>query len=228
MTANGPETDDEGQLHQILEERGIRDVESGLEAAATHFRDFLRGCLPLIGGDVSSLTMGLLSMLTRAQAFHDGATAMIHEGNPFATYALIRCYAENAAALVWIAEKPHDARRLALAAGEDEKLVVGRVVDFAATKLPGFKNLYRQLSEYAHPVASSFHAAWHPGDEGERSATWASAPKFKSWDGPLWALLWLMELTDVHRDIWPELFNASLGRTTDVVGGVATPDSDSL
>lgn len=190
----------------LLAARGMTDVDTAVRAADESFRDFRNAQLPLISGQVSRLRMGLLAMLTRAEAFHGGALEMIRADNPFASYALIRSYAENAAALLWIAERPDDRRRLAVAAKQDEKLVVGRIVDAATKVLPGFKNLYQRLSEYAHPVADSFGSAWtlHPTEEGV--IRWGSTPAFRNDEGRMWACLYLAELTDIHADYWPALY----------------------
>lgn len=162
------------------------------------------------------MSMGLLSMITRAQAFHSGTIAMLRADDPFSSYALTRAYAENAAALVWAQHQPTKAGGLSLLSTQSDKLVVGRIVDETAKHYPGFKTLYGRLSEYAHPVADGFHSAWHPSSDDDRMARWASVPRFKSADGPLWVLLWLMELTDLHATIWPGLYAQSAGRRAPV------------
>ncbi|VXC31300.1 conserved hypothetical protein [Microbacterium sp. 8M] len=192
--------------HEILARRGILDLASGIKAASDHFWSFLQAVQPHVQGDASSISMGLLSMVTRAQAFHHGTLDMLRAGNPFGAYALVRSYAENAAALVWMHRKPGDLARLSLSARRDEKLVVGRIVAEATKQYPAFKALYEGLSEYTHPVASAFHAAWTPSDNVEDRVSWASSPRFKSDEGPLWVVLWLMEITDIHIAVWPGLY----------------------
>lgn len=194
---------------RLLVERGITDYASGKIAAETHFKQFLNDMMPLANGSITAFSMGLLAMVTRAQAFHTGAISMLDANNPFATNALIRAYAENAAALLWAADKSHGAASLSIGAERHQRLVVGRIVDSAGKRLPGFKKLYESLSEYTHPVADAFPGAWLPSEDDDGCVQWSSAPRYRSDDGKLWALLWLMELTDVHQEVWPFLYQNS-------------------
>lgn len=197
-------------LHPVLKSRGITDFDTGSNAAEQHFESFLQKVLGLAAGPISAYTIGLLAMATRAQAFHHGALRMLRADDPFSAYALTRSYAENAAALVWATHRPDKAAGLAALASREQKLVVGRLIDEAKKHYPGFKQLYEALSEYTHPVSSTFGAAFHKS--GVADFQWSSVPKFKSDEGPLWVLLWLMELTDLHVALWPRLYQDAVER----------------
>ncbi len=56
-------------LHPVLVERGILDLETVAQAAEAHFQRFLDELMPLVEGGVSAYTSVLLAMATRAQAF---------------------------------------------------------------------------------------------------------------------------------------------------------------
>lgn len=191
-----------------LSARGIFDLDSGVETARRTFVEFRDGLAPAFDGDLSAVGMGLLAIVTRAQAFHDSALASISDDNPWAAYALIRSYAENAAVLLWMLEKPDDLGRLSMLAHESERFAIGRIVSTANKRAPGFKNLYAKLSELAHPAASSFSETWNASLES-RHATWSSVPTFKVQENRLWACLWLVELTEIHTEAWPVLYRAS-------------------
>lgn len=194
-------------LHPLLKKRGITDLDSGLERTDEYFKRFLTQCKDAMSSQqaISSLSMGLLAMLTRARSFHDGARAMILDDNPFAADALIRSYAENAAALLWIESRPHDAAKFSFAYRDGRPVPVGRMVDAAVKRAPGFKLLYSRLSESAHPNAVTFSSTWKTKGK-DREVQWASAPSYKVEENRLWACLWLMELTDVHIATWPHLY----------------------
>lgn len=193
----------------LLTARGIVDLTSGIQAAHQSFAKFRHDLTPYVAGDFSTIGMGLLAIVTRAQAFHDSALAAIVDDNPWAAYALIRSYAENAAVLLWMLEKPNDLKRLSVLAQESERFAIGRIVNSANKRAPGFGRLYATLSELAHPVASSFSESWRAEAE-TRVATWSSVPTFKVQENRLWACLWLVELTEIHAHSWPLLYQASV------------------
>lgn len=123
-----------------LHSHGIRDLESGIAVAETKFRSFRDGVADGIGRspEITSIRMGLLSMVTRAQGYHGASIAAVREDNPYAAFTLVRCFAENAAALLWMMEKPGDLRRISLLAEESERFAVGRLIsdsEQASTRL---------------------------------------------------------------------------------------------
>jgi hypothetical protein len=190
--------------------RGMHDVASGLAVARADFLDFRHSLIDVMRGDFSQISMGLLSLITRAQGFHDGALRGIEYDNPYATFPLIRCYAENAAVLLWILDHPQDLSRLSSSARPDERFAIGRLISNAAKRARGFKGLYEQLSEFSHPVATGFHQPWRVVPDEERTLQWSSVPSFKTTEDKIWACFWLVELTEIHANVWSSAYRASV------------------
>lgn len=189
---------------ELLRRQGITDPESGLSEAEARFKHMLRDLLPAMTGEngMSAESMGMMGLLTRAQAFHDAASWAIREGNPFAAYTLIRGYAENAALLVYLREKPSEIRRISPLASKADRIKIGRLVAFATKHYEGFEALYDRLSSYAHPESSALLAGFQTGAE-EGRFEWRTAPQWKDpIEGPRWASLWLIEITEMHRATW--------------------------
>lgn len=194
---------------------GITDIDSGVRVARETFRTFRRSLIGVVDGGLSSVTMGLLALVTRAQGFHDGALLGVEARNPYATFPLIRCYAENAAALLWMLNHPQDLKRLAATAPRDEKFAIGKLVAEASKHAAGFKGIYEQLSEFAHPVASRFSQPFWIDPEGDGTKfIWASEPRFKHDDDAIWACFWLVEITEIHANLWPIVYEAAVRRAT--------------
>jgi hypothetical protein len=107
-------------------------------------------------------------------------------------------------------DHPEDLKRLSMLATLPERFAIGRLVSAADKRARGFKALYEQLSEYTHPVQSTFSESWVVRDEIRREGLWSSAPRFKQDDDPLWACFWLIELTEIHQHVWPQLYRASV------------------
>jgi len=209
--APGEEQDDD--LSGLLRVRGIFDLESGLAAAQAYFRAAQIESLAVLKEPraLTPFSMGLLAMMTRAQSFHEGGLAMIRADNPYAADALIRAYAENAAALLWLSKHPKDIGKFSFLSDGSYPVPVGRMVDHAVRDAPGFKKLYSRLSESAHPTSATFPTSWRAeGDDG--SATWSSVPAYKVPENRLWACLWLMEITDIHLVTWPQLYRVAAPR----------------
>lgn len=190
--------------------RGIYDVASGLAAARAGFIEFRHALVDIVRGDFSQVSMGLLSLITRAQGFHEGALRGIENDNPYATFPLIRCYAENAAVLLWILDHPNDLSRLSSSARPEERFAIGRLISNAAKRAHGFKGIYEQLSEFSHPVAAGFHQPWGVVPDEERTLQWSSVPSFKTAEDKIWACFWLVELTEIHANVWPPAYRASV------------------
>lgn len=197
----------------LLTMRGITGWEIGVELAEEQFLKFAKSTKHHLEGGFTAISLGLMTLLTKGQGFHSGACAMIRADNPYATYALIRAFAENAAALHYMAKVPGAIERFALGAdrAQNPPPRVGQLVDYAKKNgLPGFKGLYDRLSEYAHPDAGAFASGHHSaGDDGQFQ--WSSVPSFHSDEGKRWAVLWLMELTDIHERYWGPLYKLTKG-----------------
>ena len=206
----------------LLHGHGIRDRPSALTAAAGTFEKFMRDVAVIVGQhpELTKSLMMLYSMLTRAQAFHHGALEAIRSSNGYAAFTLIRAYSENAAALVWLRDKPHDLQRLELGAGDAESLKPGRVVDNPTRRAPGIKVLYKQLSDFSHPASRTMGRGWDSaGTDGQ--FVFRTAPSLSDEDA-MWACLWLIEITEMHEQVWPVVFTGSVGRTKpeDIIGAL--------
>ena len=189
---------------ELLRRQGIMSPETGLSEAEARFKQTLRDLLPAMAGEngMSAESMGMMGLLTRAQAFHEAAIWAIREGNPFAAYTLIRGYAENAALLVYLREKPSEIRRISPLAAKSDRIKIGRLVAFANKRYGGFATLYDRLSSYAHPESSALLAGFQVGGEDGRFE-WRTAPQWKDpIEGPRWACLWLIEITNMHKTTW--------------------------
>jgi hypothetical protein len=190
---------------------GITDRESGL-ARATASRKAMTAQvadhLPN-GFGFTVGTMSLLSLLTRAQAFHDGVIGALEADNPFATMTLLRSYAENAALLVWLDEKPNELDRLLPDAGPDDRFNIGRLVAFAVRRMGGFKGIYEQLSGFAHPSSASALSGWH--NEGGRRVRWGTHPEFKNDDDFMMACVWVVELAEANTGLWLSVWDKYFG-----------------
>jgi len=117
-----------------------------------------------------------LGFIERAQAFHLGVISAVEQGNPLAAVTLLRAYAENVAAVFWIARKPQEFDKLR--PGAKQKLPIGRVIAEAEKHLPGFKSLYDVWSDHAHPSgAGGYHTL---AIDADGHMTWQSHPKFRS------------------------------------------------
>lgn len=141
---------------ETAEPRGITDVESGLRAAREALLQLQRHVVRVVGTEPLS-PFGpkavLLGLLGRGEAFHRGTLDPIKKGNPFATFTLLRAYAKNVTALVWISAYPTRIGRLDPALGGFPP-DAGQMSNVARQGTGGFREIYRQLSAFAHPAAA--------------------------------------------------------------------------
>ena len=93
----------------------------------------------------------LSGLLARAQGLHEGSVAAIGVGNPYATFTLLRAYAENAASILYIKDHPNQLAKFWQL--DDYGVSFGKITNYAVTRFAGFKGIYAQLSQYAHPAA---------------------------------------------------------------------------
>lgn len=187
----------------VLDRLAIIDLESGLAVA--------RGALSLVweggklalgaGQDVHLVHVAIAGLLARAQGFHEGAVAAIESDNPYAAFTLLRAYAENAAALLYLRDKP---RTVSKFVGDPNSPGVkpGVLTNYAKKYGGGFAAIYEQLSQYAHPVSRSVFASQDiVQDEDGTRLVWKSAPQFGSEHDRLIACAWTFELADAHGDV---------------------------
>lgn len=124
--------------------------------------------------------------VARAQGLHDSATRMTDAENPHAAFTLLRAYAENAAAILSAKDHPDRVEKFWDTDGHGIK--IGTITNYARTRFEGFKPLYSQLSQFAHPQALGILTSMSASDDGE--FTWSSVPHFKRPEDQLVAYAW--------------------------------------
>jgi hypothetical protein len=194
---------------------GIVDRDSAISKATearVRLLKFATGALPpRLDFDLPMMT--LMSLLTRAQAFHDGALDAVRAGNPFAAFTLIRGYAENAAVLVRLTERPADLARLYPEAPLETRLRIGPITNGASARFGQFKGIYDQLSQFAHPHPATALSGWHASEADDDGVHWQSVPAFKNLDDLMMACVWLIELATANANLWRECFEMYFGST---------------
>jgi len=69
-----------------------------------------------------------------------------------------------------------------------------RITNYAKTRFGGFKPIYSELSEYAHPGSFSMLASHRITGEDSQTVEWSSAPSFHSDNDARVACGWIVEL----------------------------------
>jgi hypothetical protein len=187
---------------RVLDRLGITDLESGLAVAHGALSLVWEGGKLALGGgqDWRLIHVAIAGLLARAQGFHEGAVAAITADNPYAAFTLLRAYAENVAALLYLKDKPQTVSKFV---GEPNSPGVkpGVLTNYAKKHADGFTAIYEQLSQYAHPASRSLLASQSiVEDEDGTSHTWKSksAPQFGSEFDRLMACAWTFELAEAH------------------------------
>ena len=194
--------------------RGIHDRASAIERAIISrnalFTASRTGLQSGFTADPSFLA--LLGLLTRAQAFHDGALDAVLKDNPFAAATLIRAYSETVAALIWIQAKPRDLLKFSHTALKRDAISIGRLTSFARTQSDGFKGIYDQLSGFAHPTsAGGLSGVKSVAEDG--TTTWQSRASFRTDDDVILMRFWILQLAEVAGGLLIEIFT-ELKRST--------------
>lgn len=132
------------------------------------------------------------SFIALAQCLHEAAIQMTEAENSHAAFTLLRAYAENMAAILYAKDHPN------LAANwwdvDGHGIPIGKITNHAQTLLGGFKGIYDQLSQYAHPQARGLLGFSSITDW--QTVQWSSAPHFRSANDWLVAYAWIVELAD--------------------------------
>jgi hypothetical protein len=152
--------------------------------------------------------------LARAQGLHEGAVAAIGADNPYAAFTLLRAYAENAAAILYVKDHPGQLDKF-WRETRGPGVPIGRITNHAVNRFGGFRGIYSELSRYAHPQALSLLAS-HRVTEG-RVVEWRSAPAFKSDPDAVMACAWVVELAEATAQLLKEFgaqFGLLAGRST--------------
>ena len=119
----------------------------------------------------------MFGLLTRLQAFNEGATREIAADNPFASASCIRSLAEVVALICYLIEKPQELRRVSIHASDQDRFNIGKLLMAAHREASGFKAVYEQLSNFAHPSYAGSTVSMKLMDDNH--FTWTSAPSFK-------------------------------------------------
>ncbi|CAL8979987.1 hypothetical protein CELL_03379 [Cellulomonas sp. T2.31MG-18] len=198
----------------IAAKRGIADRASGAditEQAQKRMRHEIVQKVPA-GFPFTHDTLAMLGLVTRLHAFQEAASREIAADNPFASASLLRSLAEVVALLSYLIEKPADLRRVSLLAGDRDRFSIGKIVEAANRQAPGFKAVYAQLSNWAHPSHIGGNTSMTVSDDNH--FTWQSNPTFKDDDDACTMYLWLLELTEVAGPLWCRLWDAASGEAT--------------
>ena len=193
---------------------GITDRATGIEKAEAARLKMIDRAFQAFGQqtNLNVPKMTLLSMMTRAQAFHDGAIEAAKSDNPFATFTLLRSYAENAAMLIWIGTKQGELRRLYPDAPVELKFSIGKLVAHAERDSAGFRGIYEQLSRFTHPGSSTAFSGFRMTGQ-KPLAIVSSRPSFKNDDDFMLACVWPIELAEANGALWAKSWSRYFGAT---------------
>jgi hypothetical protein len=188
-----------GVPSQWIEDLGINDAESGAEAARAAREKILEPARRVLDTTEAQTTTTIVfqGFIARAQCLHEAAVHMTEAENPHAAFTLLRAYAENTAAILYAKDHPNLAGHWWDVDGHG--IQIGKITNHARTRLGGFKGIYDQLSQYAHPQARGLLAS-SSIKEG-RTVHWSSAPHFKSANDQLVAYAWVVDLADATRHL---------------------------
>lgn len=184
----------DSELSGLMSRYGVEDDDSAREAAwaaresiAEVERTVLRS------GSFTMSHLMVWGLVARAQSLHEGCVAAIEANNPHAAFTLLRAYAEQCAAVLFMTDHPARAERL-WNDPDGRGVKIGVITNHAerSGRMPNFAKLYKQLSGYAHPTTASHFASMRVGQK--RSFTWQAAPRFKHDDDKLMAYIWCIEL----------------------------------
>jgi hypothetical protein len=172
---------------------GITDRDTGIAAARASRQPLIDAAANAFDrGQGFSPAVALLGgLVTRGIGLHEGAVASLEADNPFAAFTLIRSLAENAAAILYATDHPETVERMLGLDGYP--LPVGRLTAHAtqSSRFGGFKDVYSELSHYAHPGAKGFAASISTNGNKFR---WSGTPAFRPGNDFLMACAWIVEL----------------------------------
>lgn len=194
MVVNG--SGEELHFDHLLSRCGIFDDESGHAAAVAAREHLLVVARTIIrSGDITMNHIIVAGIVARAQSLHEGAIAAIDANNPHAAFTLLRAYAEQCAAVLYMTDHPAKAERLWNDL-EGHGVKIGAITNYAQSsgRMANFREVYSRLSKYAHPSSSAHFASIRVGED--RSFTWQSAPRFKRDEERLIAYAWCVEFAE--------------------------------
>jgi len=190
-----------------VQAHGIIDRPTGIEKAHASRQLLVDAATNAFGRNQQWTTavMLLSGLVTRGIGLHDAAVAALEADNPFAAFTLIRSYAENAAGILYAADHPNKVDRVLGLDGHP--LSVGKLTAHAnrSPRFGGFKAVYSELSEYAHPLSKSIAASMAINGNKFR---WSATPAFRAGNDFLMACAWIVELANANSDLIVEFANA--------------------
>ncbi len=183
---------DELDFDALMEAHDIADEESGHAAAVAAREQILilaRTVFPPDGGTFAHIV--ILGFVARAQSLHDAVIASVQANNPQAAFTLLRAYAEQCAAILYMTDNPEKSKPLE--GGEGYGPSIGVITNYAqnSKRMPNFREVYHRLSQYAHPSAAGHFASVQVGSDD--SFSWQSAPRFKRDEDKLIAYGWCID-----------------------------------
>jgi hypothetical protein len=186
-----------------IENLGITDRFTGQERARASRDSLISAGRRALRTDLDYRVEHLVfsGFLARAQGFHEGTVAAIAADNPYAAFTLLRSYAENAAAILYVKDHPSQLERF----WRDTRgpgVLIDEIINYAMNRFRGFRGIYSELTKYAHPHALSLLASSRV-IEG-RLVQWSSAPAFKSDHDAVMAYVWVVELADATSHLLKE------------------------
>ncbi len=188
-----------------LVDLGITDRVTGLERARTS-RELLLQAGGRVLRTVQDYTVEVFifsGFLARAQGFHEGSAAAIEADNPYAAFSLLRSYSENTAGILYLKDHPRTVDQFWRR--EMPPVSIGKITNYANKQFGGFRGIYSELSEYAHPGSLSMVAPHRIAGEDSRTVQWRSAPAFHSDNDAKVACGWTVELATATAHLLVEL-----------------------
>jgi hypothetical protein len=201
------------ETSEWLRALGITDRLTGQEQARSSWNALIAAGRKVLGTGMDYRVEHLVfsGFLARAQGLHEGAVAAIASDNPYAAFPLLRAYAENAAAVLYVKDHPTQLEKF-WREPDGRGVPIGKITSHARSRFDGFKGIYSQLSQYAHPQALSLLASHRVVED--RVVRWSSAPAFKSDGEAMIACAWVVELAQATSHLLME-FAAEFGLLAD-------------
>jgi hypothetical protein len=198
-----------GEIPESVKARGIVDRATGIERARAA-RQWINDAAKDVLGRTDTIYDGhlLVMGLARAVGLHDGAIHALETDNPFVVFTLLRSYAENAAAVLYATDHPAQLHRI-LGFGDSPPIKVGTITNYAergSGRFGAFRNVYSDLSGFAHPMSRSIFASLRP--HGEDGLRWALEPAFKYDANFLVACALVIELAEANAHLLVEYADA--------------------
>lgn len=181
----------------LLAKYGVTDDDSGRRNAEQAREYLLTVATSVISeGAITMDHLIVAGMVARAQSLHEAALDAINSDNPHAAFTLLRAYAEQCAAALYLTDHPGKAERL-WNDPDGHGVPIGRITSHAdrSGRFGQFRHVYSELSKYAHPSSISHFAAIRMG-EGNHF-TFQTAPRFKRDEEKLIAYACLIEFAYV-------------------------------